>query len=170
MIVRKSHIPFRQHAIEVIPRPGSDLLLAANQETKQLALSLATFGHPSAGGQRSRLGVVAAPGTWHSGCVNRYAPVPLAVMCRAEKAEIFRVRAAALSDRQQVVELQQMGGGTAPAGDRITIAAASLIALPHQAPDGGGNGAPGSSGPCATAGTRCGRRGPGSRTGPAAGR
>ena len=69
---------------------------------------------------------------------NRYAPVPLAVMCRAEKAEIFRVRAAALSDRQQVVELQQMGGGTAPAGDRITIAAASLIALPHQAPDGGG--------------------------------
>ena len=98
---------------------------------------------------------------------NRYAPVPLAVMRRAENAEIFRVRAAALSDRQQVVELQQMGGGTAPAGDRITIAAASLIALPHQAPDGGGNGAPGSSGPCATAGTR---RGPGSRTGAAAGR
>ena len=29
----------------------------------------APSGHPSAGGQRSRLGVVAAPGTWHSGCV-----------------------------------------------------------------------------------------------------
>ena len=29
----------------------------------------APSGHPSAGGQRSRLGVVAGPGTWHSGCV-----------------------------------------------------------------------------------------------------
>ena len=91
-------------------------------------------------------------------------------MRRAENAEIFRVRAAALSDRQQVVELQQMGGGTAPAGDRITIATASLIALPHQAPDGGGNGAPGGSGPGTTAGTRRGGRGTASRTGPAAGR
>ena len=132
----------------------------------------APSGHPSAGGQRSRLGVVAAPGTWPSGCVNRWWTPrwPLAVMRRADQAEIFRVRAAALGDRQQVVELQQMGGGTAPVGDRIAIAAASLIALPHQAPDGGGNGAPGSSGPGTTAGTRRGRRGPGSRTGPAAGR
>ena len=29
----------------------------------------APSGHPSAGGQWSRLGVVAAPGTWHSSCV-----------------------------------------------------------------------------------------------------
>ena len=46
----------------------------------------APSGHPSAGGQRSRLGVVAAPGTWPLRLRNRYAPVPLAVMCRADQA------------------------------------------------------------------------------------
>ena len=63
-----------------------------------------------------------------------------AVMSKARQLEIVRLRAAALGDRQQVVDLQQMGRAAAAPGDRITIPAASSVALPDVAPDSSGDG------------------------------
>ena len=51
------------------------------------------------------------------------------VMSKAGQLEVVRVRAAALCDRQQVVDLQQMGRGAAGPGERIAIAAASSVAI-----------------------------------------
>ena len=42
--------------------------------------------------------------------------------------EVGRLRATALGDRQQVVDLQQMGRGAAPPGERLAITAASTVA------------------------------------------
>lgn len=64
-----------------------------------------------------------------------------AVMSKARQLEIVRLRAAALGDRQQVVDLQQMGRAAAAPGERIPIPAASSVALPDVAPDSGRNGA-----------------------------
>ena len=64
------------------------------------------------------------------------------VMSKAGQLEVVRVRAAALGDRQQVVDLQQMGRGAAAPGERIAIAAASSVAMPDVAPDSRGNVAP----------------------------
>ena len=63
-------------------------------------------------------------------------------MSKAAKNQVVRVRAAALGDRQQVVDLQQMGRGAAAPGERIAITAASSVALPEVAPDSRGNVAP----------------------------
>ena len=48
--------------------------------------------------------------------------------------------AAALGDRQQVVDRQQMGRAAAAPGERIPITAASSVALPDVAPDSRRNG------------------------------
>jgi hypothetical protein len=65
-----------------------------------------------------------------------------AVMSKARQLEIERVRTAAFGDRQQVVDLQQMGRGAATPGERIAITAASSVALPDVAPDSRRNVAP----------------------------
>ena len=46
----------------------------------------------------------------------------------ALQIEVERLRATALGDRQQVVDLQQMGRGAAAPGERIAITAASSVA------------------------------------------
>ena len=53
----------------------------------------------------------------------------------ALQLEVERLRATAYGDRQQVVDLQQMGRGAAAPGERIAITAASSVALPDVAPD-----------------------------------
>ena len=63
-------------------------------------------------------------------------------MSKAQQLEIGRLRATPLGDWQQVVDLQQMGRGAAPPGERLAIAAASTVALPDVAPDRRGNVAP----------------------------
>ena len=60
----------------------------------------------------------------------------------ALEIEVGRLRATALGDRQQVVDLQQMGRGAAAPGERIAITAASSVALPDVAPDSRRNVAP----------------------------
>ena len=73
---------------------------------------------------------------------SRSVAVAHAVVSKAGQLEIFRFRAAALGDRQQVVDLQQMGRAAAAPGKRIPITAASPVALPDMAPDSRGNVAP----------------------------
>ena len=46
----------------------------------------------------------------------------------ALKIEVGRLRATALGNRQEVVDLQQMGRGAAAPGKRIAITAASSVA------------------------------------------
>ena len=72
----------------------------------------------------------------------RSVAVAHAVMSKARQLEIGRLRATPLGDRQQVVDLQQMGRGAAAPGERIAITAASSVALPDVAPDSRGNVAP----------------------------
>ena len=60
----------------------------------------------------------------------------------ALESQVGRLRATALGDRQQVVDLQQMGRGAAPPGERVAITAATAVAMPDVAPDGRGNVAP----------------------------
>ena len=59
---------------------------------------------------------------------NRSVAVAHPVMSKARQLEIGRLRATALGDGQQVVDLQQMGRGAAPPGERIAITAASTVA------------------------------------------
>ena len=73
---------------------------------------------------------------------SRSVAVAHAVMSKARQLEIERVRTAAFGDRQQVVDLQQMGRGAATPGERIAITAASSVALPDVAPDSRRNVAP----------------------------
>ena len=67
----------------------------------------------------------------------RSRPVAVAhsVVSCAQQIEVERLRATALGDRQQVVDLQQMGRGAAAPGERIAITAASSVALPDVAPN-----------------------------------
>ena len=60
----------------------------------------------------------------------------------ALQSQVERLRAATLGNREQVVDLQQVGGITPAPGERIPIAAASPVAQPDVTPDGRGNGAP----------------------------
>ena len=60
----------------------------------------------------------------------------------ALESQVGWLRATALGDWQQVVDLQQMGRGAAPPGERVAITAASSVALPDVAPDRRGNVAP----------------------------
>ena len=46
----------------------------------------------------------------------------------ALESEVGRLRATPLGDRQQVVDLQQMGRVAATSGERIAITAASTVA------------------------------------------
>ena len=75
--------------------------------------------------------------------------------------EVGRLRATPLGDRQQVVDLQQMGRVAAAPGERIPIAAASSVALPDMAPNSRGNVAPWRGAPRSSASiNRRGRPGP----------
>ena len=80
----------------------------------------------------------------HRGLRRRLRSVAVAhsVMSKARQAQVSRIFAAALGDRQQVVDLQQMGRGATAPGERIPIAAASFVALPDMALDSRGNVAP----------------------------
>ena len=73
---------------------------------------------------------------------SRSVAVAHSVMSKAAKNQVGRLRATPLGDWQQVVDLQQMGRGAAPPGERIAITAASTVALPDVAPDSRGNVAP----------------------------
>ena len=65
-----------------------------------------------------------------------------APLLQPTRRSVGRLRATPLGDWQQVVDLQQMGRGAAPPGERLAIAAASTVALPDVAPDRRGNVAP----------------------------
>ena len=73
---------------------------------------------------------------------SRSVAVAHSVMSKARQAQVSRILAVPLGDRQQVVDLQQMGRGAAAPGERIAITAASSVALPDVAPDSRGNVAP----------------------------
>ena len=73
---------------------------------------------------------------------SRSVAVTHSVMSKAAESQVGRLRATALGDRHQVVDLQQMGRGAAPPAERVAITAATAVAMPDVAPDSGGNVAP----------------------------
>ena len=64
------------------------------------------------------------------------------VVVKARESQVGRLRAATFGNREQVVDLQQVGGITAAPGERIAIAAAPPVAQPDVTPDRRGNGVP----------------------------
>ena len=76
------------------------------------------------------------------GGLTRPAPVPVAVVGSAEKAEVGLVGAAAKRIRADVVYLDQMARVAAPPGLPIDVPATAFVALPDLPPGGGRDGAP----------------------------
>jgi len=137
-------------------RPGSEEAVAKMHAGLAGLRRVSPPGHLQAVGQRSRL---ASAVKWRAGSASsagsveealnrglrrssRCVAVAHSVMCKAAQSQVGRLRATALGDRHQVVDLQQMGRGAAPPGERVAITAASAVAMPDVAPDSRGNVAP----------------------------
>ena len=88
--------------------------------------SVSPPGHLQAVGQRVERRANSTKEALHRR--SRSVAVAHSVMSKARQLEIVRLRATALGDRQQVVDLEQMGRGAAAPGERVAITAASSVA------------------------------------------